>query len=179
MKKVLIVLLIAVPIVLICTAVVGILATLSVVGVQSTQKTYRETVRLNELRSFTNAIEGYYVKYGVYPRLSDSDVLTSIDMVKEKKDISLNYPNINFLNPITGANTEFDFKVTAPGLMIYTGTGDDNRIKCKVSTVIERNTLSASPDSWQIFYTTSGNAPQRYSLLTCTENGWYNGRMTD
>jgi len=183
MKKPLIIIGIVLLVLAICVLPIFlILGTLSVVGVQATQKTYRETVRINDLRSFTDSIEGYYAKYGVYPKLSDSAVLTSIEKVSGKKDIVLDYPILNFLDPNTGANTEFSFKITAPGLMIYTGTGDDKRIKCKVSTVIEGNTLSASPDSWQIFYSTNGNAPQRYSLLTCTENGMitdYYGRMTD
>jgi len=184
MKKVLIIFGILIPILLICTAVVGILGTLVFVGARSTQKTYRETVRLNDLRNFNNSIEGYYAEYGVYPRLSDSAVLTSIEMVKEKKDISLNYPKLNLLDPNTGANTEFSFILTSPGLMIYTGKGEESRLGCKEGDKTEGNSLVSNPDLWQIFYTTDGNAPQRYYLLTCTENGMkhstgFNGRTID
>ena len=120
--------------------------------------------------------------YGTYPKLSDTALLTNIETVKEKKDISLSSSSVSFLDPSSGANTEYSFILTAPGLKIYTGTGNIKTINCESGDKSEGNTLRASTNTWQIFYRTNGNAPQRYTLLTCTEEGWvstYLGTNTD
>jgi len=172
MKKPLIIIGIVLVVLAMCALPVFLLlGTLAVVGVQTTQKTYRNTLRVSELRNITESLEGYYTKYSSYPKLSDSALLTNIEKVTEKKDISLTYPNLNLLDPITGSNTAFSIKLSAPGVIMYTGTGNDKTINCVPYGNTEGNTLGSSTDVWQIFYSTNGNSPQKYTLLACTEQG--------
>ena len=171
MKKISIVVVTVISILLICLAVSSILATLTYIGVQTAQKKFRETVKINDLRNVVTSLEEYYVKYGKYPILTDSSLLTSIEKVKGKNEVTFNYPYIKLLDPITGTDSEFSTKLSEPGVMIYTGTGNDKSIKCVPQGKTDGNTLGSSIDKWQIFYSTNGNAPQRYNLFACTESG--------
>lgn len=171
MKKPLIVLLIVIFILLICTAVVGILATLGVVGVQATQKTYRETVRLNDLREVARSLEDYYTMYRAYPRLSNASGLKSLEQVTVKNDLKLVSQTISYLDPTSGLSTGISTLVTSPGVQVYTGSDANQSITCVSSGKSSGTTLVSSSEVWQIYYLALGDNPQNYKLKACTENG--------
>ena len=53
--------------ILIVVAIIGILASVVLVGLGPTQQSGRDARRLSDLHEVQNAIELYYQKYGIYP----------------------------------------------------------------------------------------------------------------
>ncbi|MEI6462218.1 MAG: type II secretion system protein [bacterium] len=139
---------------LVVMAVIGVLLSLAVFGIQALQKNQRETQRLNDLRNIQGSLESYYSKYRRYPLQTEFNVVdTNFEITYGVGVGAINFATI----PIQSLTpTEFN-----DGYNSATCSDDDGHI--------------ATADTWWVQYHTSAAFgavnPQEYALFACTENG--------
>ncbi|MEI6462199.1 MAG: type II secretion system protein [bacterium] len=135
---------------LVVMAVIGVLLSLAVFGIQALQKSQRETQRLNDLRNIQGTLESFYSKNKRYPLNTE---LPTPDTT-------------NFVITATGAATPF---ATIPIQSLTPSISTDYTATSAYKT--PPTCPATSADTWTIFYRVSTDSPQEYALFACTENG--------
>ncbi len=163
---------------LVVMAVIGILISLAVVGIQALQRSQRETTRLNDIRNFDAKLAEYYTKYRHYPILNHNDnPLSDI-----KYDIGGTEQGVCLFVPGMGDPNDCDVSVTAsykfanvimsPGFFGSVGgthtpfdlLGDYDAYVCSPGT--------SDPNLYEVYYSTrTTGTPQEYMLFGCLESG--------
>lgn len=164
---------------LVVMAVIGILISLAVVGIQAIQKSQRETTRISDLRNFSTTLFEYYQKRGAYPADNTWFVKSSDNAIciydwppgyyggTRGGDGTCNQNSMgnNYLKKVTfnslGVEFNSNYFTNVPVAATVTAPGGD----CEVPK---------GPDVWTIYYKTVtgwNTPPQQYSLYACTENG--------
>jgi len=178
---------------LVVMAVIGILISLAVVGIQAIQKAQRETTRQNDLRNFQSKIEEFYGRFRFYPRMVTAG--SRIEVKGETvpgwdpgKRVCISNPTAgNFYNCTSstttgsdGADKPFSFLDVSSGTGIYTVTevtvATYSTFNCNSNFSLQQDAnglVGSAPSSeqWGIFYKSNGLAPQQYTLFGCTETG--------
>lgn len=174
-------------------AVIGILLTLSIIGIQAIQKSQRETSRLNDLRNFQGKIEEFYGRFKFYPRMVTTG--GRIEIKGETiagwnpgKRVCISNPVAgNYYNCVSttstgsdGSDKPFSFLDFTQGAGIYTVTeitsATYSTFNCNSNFPLQQDSnglLDSKPtaEQWGIFYKSNGLTPQQYTLFGCTENG--------
>ncbi|MEI6887483.1 MAG: prepilin-type N-terminal cleavage/methylation domain-containing protein [bacterium] len=133
---------------LVVMAVIGVLLSLAVFGIQALQKSQRETQRLNDLRNIQGTLESFYSKNRRYPTVAELTI--------GAKDFVITNALVAFATiPIQSLTPQ---KTS----VAYTGPTAEYT-PC---------TVAATADLWYLNYTvTADTAAQEYGLFGCTENG--------
>ena len=137
---------------LVVMAVIGVLISLTVFGIQALEKGERETRRLNDLRNIQVALESYFSKYNRYPLLNE----VAYDSVNT---------NIVLYN---GPALQVVFSRIKVASLI------PHIIKNAYATETCTGANAGTANNWFVSYFVSnvGNVePQKFGLFGCTENG--------
>ncbi|MEI6887482.1 MAG: type II secretion system protein, partial [bacterium] len=137
---------------LVVMAVIGVLLSLAVFGIQALQKNQRETQRLNDLRNIQGSLESFYSKNKRYPTMAELTVLN--DNLNDK-DFQIKIA--------TEANAFATIPVQSLTPTKYAAAVTYDGADCVANL--------ATADTWHLFYQTADSSPQEYALYACTENG--------
>ncbi len=136
---------------LVVMAVIGVLLSLAVFGIQALQKNQRETQRLNDLRNIQGSLESFYSKYRRYP-------INTMEVAAEGTNFYIDYGQHGQGGTIIFATIPIQSLTPSFFPDIY-----NNPTVCADHP--------ATADTWTIFYGTNPQSPQEYGLFACTENG--------
>ena len=163
---------------LVVMAVIGILISLAVVGIQAIQRSQRETTRLNDIRNLDAKLAEYYTKYRHYPILDHNDNPRSdikYDIGGAEQGVCLFVPGMgdpNDCDVSVTASYKFANIVMPPGLFGSAGgthtpfdpLGDYSVYVCGVGT--------QDPNNYEVYFSTRfTTTPQEYMLFGCLESG--------
>jgi len=156
---------------LVVMAVIGILISLAVVGIQAIQKSQRETTRLNDIRNLDAKLAEYYTKYRVYPHIEDDSGLSDIKVDQVAPDVGL-----CLLTPGTGDGNDCDVDVSNPVYFSILKTSPGVQITAESLASYDTFTCGdgtyGTSESFYIYYGhRSVSAPQQYALFGCLESG--------
>ena len=168
---------------LVVMAVIGILISLAVVGIQALQRSQRETTRLNDIRNLDAKLAEYYTKYRHYPLtdMSDGTSTSNTDMV-----FDIQAPDVGACLFIPGYGREEECDVTTTSNIkfsnIILSNGLFGSIKGATSTrYVEFGGAytgytcppdNITADSYEVDYVTRVTpTPQEYMLFGCLESG--------
>jgi len=165
--------------VLVVMAVIGILITLAVTGIQAIQKSQREVSRQNDLRNVASEMARFYAKYRRYPYHGNS---LSAELRECQRFFIITNPGrmgdyggtCDPNNPPPFADTDFS-RIPIGQLSIgniwpnWLGAGGYTE-SWKDFDCTGRN---ATADDWYIYYGggAPGSTPQTFVLGSCTETG--------
>ncbi|MEI6462201.1 MAG: type II secretion system protein [bacterium] len=166
---------------LVVMAVIGVLLSLAVFGIQALQKNQRETQRLNDLRNIQGSLESYYSKYRRYPtenelkdtyvatapKLLNGSLLNEINAQRQVGGFVPRDPNVFVLYYGNVVYATIPIQSLTPTVMnvgyMYATCSDNG---------INSDQHVATADTWWVGYSTAlVDNPQEYGLYGCTENG--------
>ena len=133
-------------------AVIGVLVSLSVFGIQALQKSSRETSRLTDMKNIQGELESYYQKYGRYP-----------DVGK----ISVNGSNFEIKDTTNSVFATIPILTLTPGFLDAAHAANVTYTNAKT----DKCTELPSSDEWTIYYLATSSVAQKYALFACTEGG--------
>lgn len=157
---------------LVVMAVIGILISLAVVGIQALQRSQRETTRLNDISNLNGKLTEYYTKYRVYPRIDINDnPLSDIKVDNVAPDIG-----ICLFVPGYGDGNDCDVNVSSTAifssLKMSPGVDLDYDILTSYDSYTCGNGSYGTSETFRIFYGhRSVSTPQQYALFGCLESG--------
>ena len=138
---------------LVVMAVIGVLLSLAVFGIQALQKNQRETQRLNDLRNVQGTLESFYSKNKRYPLDTELTIPAGTSNFVVTTGVGNGSPTFATI-PIQSLTPTID------GSKAYSGTLAN--APC---------TTPATADTWVLNYRIATTSPQEYALFGCTENG--------
>ncbi len=166
---------------LVVMAVIGILISLAVVGIQAIQKSQRETTRANDVKNLVASLAEYYGKYRTYPgTLDDSSSELKLDNVGGNQGVCLFKPGQGTDSSSQNGDGDCDVETeSGSGLYSILKFGQLNMVigLADLTSVLHSTYVCAdvemTADLWRIVYANrgSGNSTQAYGLWYCSENG--------
>lgn len=157
---------------LVVMAVIGILISLAVVGIQAVQRSQRETTRLNDIRNLEAKLAEYYTKYRVYPYINfNDDPLSDIKVDSTPPDVG-----ICLFVPGNGDGSDCDVNASSSAIfssikMSFGVTLDYESLASYDSFTCGDGTYGTS-EVFNIYYGHRNvSTPQQYALFGCLESG--------
>jgi len=144
---------------LVVMAVIGVLLSLAVFGIQALQKNQRETQRMQDLKNIQGQLEAFYTKYRRYPVSGSNN--------NAELRVNGNNPEINVGFQPDPSSTFATIPIQSMTPLILVGNYDTYDCNDPFNT--------PSADNWNIIYATIRQDlnpnPQVYELFGCTEGG--------
>lgn len=167
---------------LVVMAVLGILISLAVVGIQAIQKSQRETTRANDVKNLVASLAEYYGKFRTYPgTLDDTSSELKVDNVGGTQGICLFKPGQGTVSSSQLGDGDCDVETeSGAGLYSILKFGQLNLVisLADFQSLYIHSTYTCADsdmtaDLWRIIYINrgSGNSTQAYGLWYCSENG--------
>jgi len=163
--------------IMVVMAVIGIIMTLSIVGIQAAQKQQRVTTINNDMNQLKLALASYYSDYRMYPIPGDS-----IAFDPTRKQICLFEPgSAQLITDMceTVTNRVFKLDLNQPGMDASTNGLDIPFLfrPCSLAEATatgqpDQNIVIPTPELWVLDYRYSATTrPQSYKIRFCDESG--------